>query len=1206
MSREQRQHGARHEDRADIMQVPNAPASSSEDAKTRITDFIKKGDGSASEMPKLLKLLTGDDWEDIQTQMPSLGKRMSGAQFLECAAAFDYVVYFAIQIATEDSSPPASNAALRTYLAHRTVEQLVALEKHEGVIAQLRKFMKGPLGVELPALSHLPSEMRDKQHLMRWYLETTPVAIAAVELANAGSDYFAETLDAIDGWSWLDALQIPARYAVELRGLAAGTKKQPIKDKILGMVKQAGDDAVDQDKLKSDATAHLNASINDNMTTADLLDSTARAGRSTFLPEEEMFAQMKGKSADEVLQFALASGHKLSKVLPIVLDAKEVTASHVLALFNSRGISSERVEVLSDDRLRPKVRRVVGRAKSLLDFFPDPQDWYLAHPLIVKDEALRQWVYETNDPRAYLWLATASTDGEKLGVQHVERDKGIKWISQLPADTDPLLLRRYLLATKNDKARAALNELIGDKPIVAEADEWVVEASEPRLNGGGDRARFDVATQIDGASEEEILGRISDLEADERADVVKDTDRMDTALKRVHGENRMRALHLLSPTLTQLFASSLTYTGKLLSYIRSRPVAEEIDACTKASLTKRAREIFEMSPFVVFPILLDPATMGRALDKNTHLLEWIFLDAEPNQALSALSREPARSKVAAALESDYSLYRRFPQYKHLLPDGKAGIDAIVPAIKGDEETEEAKSYQQGDMDADKDVAAASAELNGALKKAHLWDALRSLDDKANPNSALALVRSYPKEQLELLSGAHSEAVEKLRSITYLGPQIVFPSLSTAQLLAAPDAAAWLFGYEAAFRVLSLVGHNATALRKLGSMIDEGAPGIDDFLSRLPKGAGLEANERSILDDLRPHIGDAAKLRKLFTIRFDVEIEGTFDAARTRQLWAVLRRLPPAQIDQKAVMHFRKDKMPGAAGYWDDPDVVVSEDDADFKRPDVAYDNAPLLTKVEIMNYYGLDEAGFSAATTKDGWIEEKSGKYKVKKIHTEKFKATVLHEVGHSIDTLLGERTNLVFDLAGWKNFGLDQVEEWANSMGALDGAGAHKDKIVEAWRQGFRTSVPMQDLVQPGHPAIDPALSHVPLVAAAIDGSFFGHTERREVKGRVGLTGNNQGTIATVPKATADVAPSSYSLHAPGEFFAECYVEYYRDFDGTSATAKTKGGHLPSWIKGWFDEHVDKIELNPQRYKKADEGADGAPAAPVAGKSAGGGGKPG
>ena len=70
------------------------------------------------------------------------------------------------------------------------------------------------------------------------------------------------------------------------------------------------------------------------------------------------------------------------------------------------------------------------------------------------------------------------------------------------------------------------------------------------------------------------------------------------------------------------------------------------------------------------------------------------------------------------------------------------------------------------------------------------------------------------------------------------------------------------------------------------------------------------------------------------------------------------------------------------------------------------------------------------------------------------------------------------------------------------------------------------------------------------------------------------------MPLRTSQVAPSDYSMYAPEEYFAECYVEYYREVDGTPEGQRKKGGVLPVWIKQWFDQHVDRVRFDPKRMK--------------------------
>ena len=139
---------------------------------------------------------------------------------------------------------------------------------------------------------------------------------------------------------------------------------------------------------------------------------------------------------------------------------------------------------------------------------------------------------------------------------------------------------------------------------------------------------------------------------------------------------------------------------------------------------------------------------------------------------------------------------------------------------------------------------------------------------------------------------------------------------------------------------------------------------------------------------------------------------------------------------------------------------------------------------------------------------------------------------------------------------------------------------MIEAWKYALRANTSVDALVDETHPARADKYAASPLVREARAGRSFHYgapaDQRQVVNGRVFL--NNRGSLSSIPERTYQTAPSSYSLYAPAEFFAECYVEYYREYDGQDA--KQKGGRLAPWIKQWFDANVDRIRLNPGRAR--------------------------
>jgi len=105
--------------------------------------------------------------------------------------------------------------------------------------------------------------------------------------------------------------------------------------------------------------------------------------------------------------------------------------------------------------------------------------------------------------------------------------------------------------------------------------------------------------------------------------------------------------------------------------------------------------------------------------------------------------------------------------------------------------------------------------------------------------------------------------------------------------------------------------------------------------------------------------------------------------------------------------------------------------------------------------------------------------------------------------------------------------------------------------------------------------------VHMAIHEKFPAYYSRVVVDDRV-FTANKAyfGGFYSLQADAALSSPSDFSLYAPQEYFAECYAEYYREVDGSPGSREKRGGGLPSPVKKWFDEHVDTLKYDPQRFK--------------------------
>jgi hypothetical protein len=149
------------------------------------------------------------------------------------------------------------------------------------------------------------------------------------------------------------------------------------------------------------------------------------------------------------------------------------------------------------------------------------------------------------------------------------------------------------------------------------------------------------------------------------------------------------------------------------------------------------------------------------------------------------------------------------------------------------------------------------------------------------------------------------------------------------------------------------------------------------------------------------------------------------------------------------------------------------------------------------------------------------------------------------------------------------------------------KKKIREAWTMwtnsshaGGRPSHELDSLVGANHPALDTTkYSGVGVIDFAADGDKRGSAAKPFIRnGRAFMMHSDYQQRYSIPLSTMHASPSEYSLTAPAEWFAECYMTYYLTYDGTPQTSADKGKLLAPWIKQWFDEHIDRIGHNPTR----------------------------
>ena len=245
-----------------------------------------------------------------------------------------------------------------------------------------------------------------------------------------------------------------------------------------------------------------------------------------------------------------------------------------------------------------------------------------------------------------------------------------------------------------------------------------------------------------------------------------------------------------------------------------------------------------------------------------------------------------------------------------------------------------------------------------------------------------------------------------------------------------------------------------------------------------------------------------------------------------------------------------------------------------------------LSGEEMKAAFAYDEATL-AARVKSGDIQRMSRKgiqlYKVKPVKLDTFTQIVLHEIGHSVDDILGHHTSPVYEFAKWHEFNDEQFDQWAAEMGGWEKvASADKAQIRHAWMDAARAKHAVKDLVSSDHPALADRYADVGLVKMGRDGRSFSAWNRDIINGRMFVAGSYMGQWYSVDAAIVPSAPSYYSLFAPAEYFAESYVEYYRGVDGSVASESKKGGMLAAPVKRFFDIKVDALKYDPRRVQGA------------------------
>lgn len=1174
-------------------------------------DEILSGHGSARNLPELFSVLQDDQKAKfLERRLGELAK-VPGDIALECARLLGAAPGQAVSVGL-DGRPPVSRKHLRAFLVERTGKELAT--NTGGTFDRMKAVMGGALLDAIPSIGRDFRDLSEHAGFLRWFVETTPPAVCAHVMSRAMSPAMAATLNHEQLWSWSDHLS-PLDVTEDIVSVIPLIQDTRARDKLNVLAGPRGSSG--RDAFEAVHTGNLRQALASKPTVHELIEAIGRAGRVSEKDVEPVLAAMQRlhASADDVLAVASRAPVARGRGLHMLLTAPGVTPQHLMTFL---GESMTSVELLADSKLRSDVRsRIHGlRIQDLArTSYADA-----LHETIVKNAGLTTWFLDEASPQDLLWFCTSSPAAAPRATRIVGQRFGFGWVRELTSmpDGKDAPLRVLALSCHDVAAERYIRRVLLGDPEHAEHAEAApaIRGSRPvdpdTRQGEGVR----LVEALDGTSEE-LLARLGDLDEGLRAKLGRSDETVRTIGARLVPEQWARAARYLDLTFRRAIAGSPGRAAATVAYLHERPHAEELEALARPELVRRAAAEVHGNLLVVFRALNDPAQLAAALGRDPGLLALLLEGAEPNRVADLIAREPARPAAAAILEGWPHLVEKLPRYRHMTAQGRAAIDRLAKATPGGGEARAAlEDVRRGEVNTDPRAKAQSARFH-RIEAEHetLGEAIDALADshaKARARldgpagnreerreerrgaevSALALLEVHRQELPALLADpARAPIVGRLSALIELPPDAAIPWIGLAELVRLPSALRWWMRFRDPAALLHRAAEHPQACALVADALSRGEPGAMAWLGRLPRGAALDSAEQRALDQMRPRVRNPDAMRALFEARFGVPAPAEYDAKAMDALYAIVARLPPGHVQQQRITRIVQqdlDKL-GAGMYGGGEGTVIIDDEVrPGARQDTFYpeDMQGWHTAAEMQRIFGFEAAALEAqvrAGRVQAEVSAGATRYRLVEQKIDLFTQVVLHEIGHSVDELLGQRTPPVFDFAGWHEYGEATFDAWAAEMGGWDRvAPADRVQIREAWLDAARGRTTVDELVGPEHPALASryAGAGVGIVKSAIDGKSLRYTERVQHGDRVFVVGAYPGTFYSVRAQAAEAAPSVYALYAPAEYFAESYVEYYRGVDGSPGSAKQKGGALPAPVRQWFDENVDRIRYDPRRFK--------------------------
>lgn len=1111
------------------------------------------------------------------------------------------------------AKPPASARQLRAHLVTLSPADVVT-ELDAAALNALSAAFADP-SVVVPQIAELSPAVVKSAPLVKWWLSGTPPATAAAAIARApvnSIELLGKTLNAIGraGWTWAFHVDdnIAAIGESAIASLAAATTEEDVRV-FLGARKPAGGNGEKPGKAPGGGKA-----ITDRVPArgVDIAEVTGAIREAKQYESHEARAVTKSPYRERLI--AAATFDELvvltetlflypDEQLTWYLESPHVTVERLRAATSLWG------EAAVDVALTPR------NTSRLLAKFPaaSPADVFGAQRNAIferatKDAQIRRWCVRNAEPRDLLALVT-HTPSETARMWRVLAAEGVRpdWVQKLGTGADDKKLRVLALNCPDPAVVSWIRErLLGDQ--LAETSAIKTPAPIDPVANESTLARLERALEA-GTSANELGRRVSELTAEEASKVRANPTQLAQVITSLDDEWLVRGLFRIEPSLAAVLRHANLDTPGLPAYIRSRPDQETVDALFDDAVRDRAR-LRIRAPFTLLPALRKPEVLVRVIDRP-EVLAWLLDTTETGFALLQLGHPAVAARTAARFESEHLAF--FASELALSTEENAALERIATALRDtdladslraryvDAEAEYEEEEEEDDDEAPEPATAAGSTnavqerrdvLEVALQHGDLYGALGVvLRNPVEVQNVLAVCRQRASDAVTFLTRpAYGPRIDALRRAVKTSPIAVFPDVPFYAYLHTREARVWLFEHEPGPALLREIAADTSLVGIVAKLFDADDRTLSEWTGRLPTGSTLTTQEQKAIRTIFDRVKTDVAARAVFKMRFGSRANDSYTRAELARLWDLLERVPDAHIEQGSVTSFYEfEPSGGVTGLYGSKSISLEEGLLRGDREHHTHDQQLELTFEQITSAYGLDRAQLDARIARGEItaIETEQGtRYRINPTVVNTIENTVLHEIGHAVDDMLGSRTELVYGLAGWKEYGEADFDRWAADLGGWNRVTPHDQRqIRDAWLVWLNStsgsmSTGLDAFVGPEHPALAEKYVGVGVVDLARQKKPLELRETAPQAGAYSIANHRYARLYRVPERTANSAPSAYAMTAPAEYFAECYAEYYREYKGPIAGAaqNKKGGRLAGWIKDWFDQNIDKLAFNPQR----------------------------